>query len=115
MLLILAINSSKADHSNHQISLTLFGFSVFHSLDALEMSIRRKQKPDMVKLNLVSSIKDTISLLTISKLQVPIVLSTATVSNDRDVTIDDWDVPETTAAAAAIVETNDNQSINSRH
>jgi len=81
------------------------------------MSIRRKQKPDTVKLNFVSIKKGSTSLPTISKLQVPIVSSATTVSNDRDVTSDNWDVPETTAAAAAAatIETNDNQPINSRH
>lgn len=79
------------------------------------MSIRRKQKPDTVKLNFVSSKRGSTSLPTISKLQIPIVSSAATVSNDRDVTSDDWVVPETTAAAAATIETNDNQPMSSRH
>ena len=79
------------------------------------MSIRRKQKPDTVKLNLVSSKKGSTSLPTISKLQVPIVSSAATVSNNRGVTSDDWDIPETTTAAAATIETNDNKPMSSRH
>jgi len=79
------------------------------------MSIRRKKKPDMIKLNFVSSKKGSTSKPTISKLQVPIVSSAATVSNDRDVTSGYWDVPETTTAAAATIETNDNKPMSSRH